>query len=73
MSDLMKYERYLKDDGPAALVIREYLVPDTGRDGVLFHPPLPRATTSQAATTLTANPMARMSVSSTLWVRRRIG
>jgi len=34
----MKYDHYLNDDGPAALVIREYLVPETGPDGVLFPP-----------------------------------
>lgn len=36
MSDLFKFDRYLNDDGPAALVIREYLMPVEGKDGVLF-------------------------------------
>jgi CRISPR-associated protein Csb2 len=36
MSDLSKFDDYLKDDGPAALVIREYLMPVEGTDGVLF-------------------------------------
>ena len=37
MSDLLKkYDLWLKDDGPAALVIREYLMPVEGQDGVLF-------------------------------------
>jgi CRISPR-associated protein Csb1 len=36
MSDLPKFDRYLNDDGPAALVIREYLMPVEGKDGVLF-------------------------------------
>jgi CRISPR-associated protein Csb1 len=36
MSDLTQFDRYLIDDGPAALVIREYLMPVEGSDGVLF-------------------------------------
>jgi CRISPR-associated protein Csb1 len=37
MSDpLEKYDPWLKDSGPAALVIREHLMPVEGRDGVLF-------------------------------------
>ena len=36
MSELTKFDRYLNDDGPAALVIREYLMPVEGADGVLF-------------------------------------
>jgi CRISPR-associated protein Csb1 len=37
MSDLLKkYDLWLEDDGPAALVIREYLMPIEGLDGVLF-------------------------------------
>lgn len=37
MSDqLTKYDAWLKDDGPAALVIREHLMPVEGRDGVVF-------------------------------------
>jgi CRISPR-associated protein Csb1 len=37
MNDLLeKYDSWLKDDGPAALVIREYLMPVEGPDGVLF-------------------------------------
>ncbi len=36
MSDLAKFDHYLKDDGPAALVIREHLMPVEGNDGVLF-------------------------------------
>lgn len=37
MSDLLsKYDAWLKDDGPAALVIREHLMPVEGRDGVVF-------------------------------------
>jgi CRISPR-associated protein Csb1 len=31
-----KYDVWLSDDGPAALVIREHLMPVEGRDGVLF-------------------------------------
>ena len=30
------FDRYLMDDGPAALVLREYLMPVEGPDGVLF-------------------------------------
>lgn len=36
MIDLSKYNTWLKDDGPAALVIREHLIPDAGADGVFF-------------------------------------
>jgi CRISPR-associated protein Csb1 len=37
MSDLTtKFDSWLSDGGPAALVIREYLIPVEGRDGVLF-------------------------------------
>jgi CRISPR-associated protein Csb1 len=37
VSDLLKkYDLWLEDEGPAALVIREYLMPVEGQDGVLF-------------------------------------
>jgi len=36
MSELTKFDHYLNDDGPAALVIREHLMPVEGSDGVLF-------------------------------------
>ena len=36
MSELTQFDRYLGDDGPAALVIREHLMPVEGADGVLF-------------------------------------
>lgn len=36
MSDLKQFDHYLKDDGPAALVLREPLMPVEGSDGVLF-------------------------------------
>lgn len=36
MSELTKFDHYLSDDGPAALVIREWLAPVEGPDGVLF-------------------------------------
>jgi CRISPR-associated protein Csb1 len=36
MSKLTQYDRYLEADGPAALVIRQYLIPAEGGDGVLF-------------------------------------
>ena len=36
MSELTKFDHYLSDDGPAALVIREWLMPVEGVDGVLF-------------------------------------
>jgi CRISPR-associated protein Csb1 len=36
MSDLKKFDPWLVDDGPAALVIREYLTPVDGPDGVVF-------------------------------------
>ena len=36
MSDLTKFDSYLDADGPAALVIREHLMPVEGEDGVLF-------------------------------------
>src|SRR5919202_1970973 len=38
MSDLTKFDPWLAEDGPAALVIREHLMPVEGRDGVLFPP-----------------------------------
>ena len=36
MSDLSTFDHYLNDDGPAALVVREFLMPVEGADGVLF-------------------------------------
>lgn len=37
MNDLLnKYDAWLNDDGPAALVIREHLMPVEGHDGVVF-------------------------------------
>jgi CRISPR-associated protein Csb1 len=36
MSELSKYDTWLGDGGPAALVIREHLTPVEGPDGVLF-------------------------------------
>jgi len=36
MSELTKFDCYLSDEGPAALVIREHLMPVEGDDGVLF-------------------------------------
>lgn len=37
MSDVLKkFDAWLSDDGPAALVIREHLMPVEGADGVLF-------------------------------------
>jgi CRISPR-associated protein Csb1 len=36
MSDLHQFDRYLGDDGPAALVIREHLMAVEGPDAVLF-------------------------------------
>src|SRR5438270_735383 len=36
MADLKQFDKYLVDDGPAALVIRESLMPVEGTDGVLF-------------------------------------
>jgi CRISPR-associated protein Csb1 len=36
MSKLAEFDHYLSDSGPAALVIREYLTPVEGKDGVLF-------------------------------------
>jgi CRISPR-associated protein Csb1 len=36
MNELTKFDTYLNDDGPAALVIREWLTPVEGADGVLF-------------------------------------
>jgi CRISPR-associated protein Csb1 len=36
MSSLTEFDHYLSDDGPAALVIREHLMPVEGADGVLF-------------------------------------
>jgi CRISPR-associated protein Csb1 len=36
MPETKQFDHYLADDGPAALVIREYLMPVEGADGVLF-------------------------------------
>ncbi len=36
MSDATKYDKWLAESGPAALVIREWLMPVEGSDGVLF-------------------------------------
>jgi CRISPR-associated protein Csb1 len=36
MSELTKFDAWIKDGGPAALVIREHLVPVEGPDGVFF-------------------------------------
>lgn len=36
MSEMERFDRYLTDDGPAALVIREHLMPVEGTDGVFF-------------------------------------
>ncbi len=36
MSDLTKFDPWLSEDGPAALVIREHLMPVDGPDGVVF-------------------------------------
>ena len=36
MSVLKKYDGYLSDDGPVALVIREYLMPVEGASGIVF-------------------------------------
>ena len=36
MSNLAEFDHYLSDSGPAALVIREHLMPVEGKDGVLF-------------------------------------
>ncbi len=36
MPNPTQFDHYLKDDGPAALVIREHLMPVEGADGVLF-------------------------------------
>src|SRR5271156_2098006 len=36
MPDFRHIDNYLNDDGPAALVIREWLMPVEGDDGVLF-------------------------------------
>jgi CRISPR-associated protein Csb1 len=36
MANPTQFDHYLNDDGPAALVLREYLMPAEGADGVLF-------------------------------------
>jgi len=36
MSELTKFDNWIKDGGPAALVIREHLIPVEGEDGVFF-------------------------------------
>lgn len=36
MSELTRFDAWLKDEGPAALVIRDHLMPVEGHDGVIF-------------------------------------
>src|SRR3954454_5315930 len=36
MLSAQEFDRYLTEGGPAALVIREYLMPVEGLDGILF-------------------------------------
>jgi CRISPR-associated protein Csb1 len=36
MSELTGFDKYLADDGPAALVLKQHLMPVEGTDGVLF-------------------------------------
>ncbi|MFA7236699.1 MAG: type I-U CRISPR-associated RAMP protein Csb1/Cas7u [Phycisphaeraceae bacterium] len=36
MTELTKFDKWFEDDGPAALVIREHLIPVEGADGVFF-------------------------------------
>lgn len=36
MSELTKFDTYFEDNGPAAIVVREHLVPVEGADGVFF-------------------------------------
>ena len=36
MSELTKFDKWFNDDGPAALVIREHLIPIEGPEGVFF-------------------------------------
>jgi len=36
MSDLTRFDKWFEDSGPAALVIREHLIPVEGEDGVFF-------------------------------------
>jgi len=36
MTDVTRFDAWLRADGPAALVLREYLMPVEGRDGVFF-------------------------------------
>ena len=38
MSELTRFDPWLADEGPAALVIREHLQPVEGPDGVVFPP-----------------------------------
>ncbi len=36
MSELTEFDHYLSDDGPAAMVLKQHLMPAEGVDGVLF-------------------------------------
>lgn len=42
MADITRFDTWLAEDGPAALVIREHLMPVEGHDGVLFPPTFAR-------------------------------
>lgn len=37
-TSLGMFDKWLKDDGPAALVLREYMIPVEGKDSVIFPP-----------------------------------
>jgi len=73
MSDSSQFDHYLTDDGPAALVIREHLMPVEGADGVLFPATFAAGDGFRAATTSTPTPPAATSASSTASARRRTG
>lgn len=60
MSDLNKFDAYLDDGrGPAALVLREYLVPVEGPDGVLFPPTFAASDTFRGGYNIDGDPNGR--------------
>lgn len=55
MHEPRQFDHYLNDDGPAALVLREQLMPVEGPDGVLSRRRLRRGRDSPAGTTSTVS------------------
>ncbi len=66
MTTLKQFDSYLRDDGPAAIVHRQPLMPVEGEDGYSFPRRMPPETDSPAVTI-----SIRMQVGKTLLDRQR--